>query len=130
MTTTTDHKELVQRALADLLGPGGVDAVAPLLSEDFLHHRPDATTSTKKEWLASVEAALVPLAGMRVEVLHLLADGGHVVVHSRRTHPSGVEITVVDLLRIEDGLITEVWEIIEPAAEAAAHLEWWQPAGR
>ncbi|WP_020140978.1 nuclear transport factor 2 family protein [Streptomyces sp. 351MFTsu5.1] len=128
---TTDNKAVVQGALTKLIETGSVDALAPLLSDDFVHHRPDSTASTKEEWLAAVQAALVPLAEMRVEIYHLLADGDHVVMHSRRQLPNGgPEIAVVDIWRIDEGLIAEGWEIVEPTAQAAANLVWWeQPAG-
>lgn len=127
---TAENKTVVGRALAELIETGSADGLAPLLSDDFVHHRPDATTSTKAQWLRAVEAALTPLAGMRVEIHHLLAEGDHVVMHSRRSLPGGgPEIAVVDIWRIDDGLIAEGWEIIEPVAEAAAHLTWWsEPA--
>ncbi len=121
-----DHKLIVQRALAELVGTGDVDALGKVLSDDFVHHRPDATSRTKAEWLAAVRAS--PLGDMRVDVLHLLADGDHVVMHSRRHHPgTGAEITGVDIWRFDDGLIAEAWEILEPADSAAAHLVWWEP---
>ncbi|GGU95843.1 hypothetical protein GCM10010182_10440 [Actinomadura cremea] len=127
---TTENRELVERALAGLIGTGDVDALGRFLSDDFVHHRPDATSSTKTEWLAAVRAALVPTAGMRVEIEHMLADGDHVVMHSRRRLPDGgPEIVVVDVWRIDGGLIAEGWEIIEPVARAAANLVWWEPAG-
>ncbi|MEO3821912.1 nuclear transport factor 2 family protein [Plantactinospora sp. B24E8] len=123
---TTENKTIVQRALAGLIETRNVDAVAPFLSEDFVHHRPGSITSTKTEWLAAVGAALVPLAGMQVEVHQILADGDHVVVHSRRWLPdSGPEIAVVDICRLDGGLIAEAWEIIEPVAQVAANLVWW-----
>ncbi|EFL43399.1 conserved hypothetical protein [Streptomyces griseoflavus Tu4000] len=128
---TTDHKSIVGRALAELIETGSVDALEPLLSDDFVHHRPDSTSSTKSEWLAAVHAALTPLADMRVEIHHLLAEGDHVVMHSRRELPEpGPTIAVVDIWRIDDGLIAEAWEIIEPVAHAAANLSWWKPAER
>ncbi|WP_328475740.1 nuclear transport factor 2 family protein [Streptomyces sp. NBC_00377] len=128
---TTDNKSIVQRALAELIQAGSVDALEPLLSDDFVHHRPDSTSSTKAEWLDAVQAALIPLADIRVDVHHLLADGDHVVMHSRRRLPdAGPEIAVVDIWRIDEGLITEGWEIIEPVAQAAANLVWWEPAER
>ncbi|MFG1898069.1 nuclear transport factor 2 family protein [Micromonospora zamorensis] len=126
---TSENKGIVQRALAGLIETGDVDILASFLSDDFLHHRSDSTTSTKVEWLAAVQAALEPTAGMQVEILHLLADTDHVVVHSRRRLPDvGPEIVVVDVLRVADGLISEVWEIIEPVAQAAANGAWWEPA--
>ncbi|MEW9555849.1 nuclear transport factor 2 family protein [Nonomuraea sp. NPDC050783] len=130
-STTPDNKTILQRALSALVETGDVDALAPLLSDGFVHHRPDGTSSTKARWLDAVRTALVPLAGMRVEVRHLLAEGDHVVMHSRRWLPEGgPEITVVDIWRLDGGLIAEGWEIIEPTAQARAHLTWWEPAGR
>ncbi|MFI6783234.1 nuclear transport factor 2 family protein [Micromonospora sp. NPDC050276] len=126
---STENKTIVGQALAGLVDTGDVDTLASYLSEDFTHHRSDSTTSTKAQWLAAVRAALGPTAGMQVDILHLLADGDHVVVHSRRRLPTaGPEIVVVDVLRIADGLIAEVWEIIEPATQAAANGAWWDSA--
>jgi predicted SnoaL-like aldol condensation-catalyzing enzyme len=126
---TTQNKSIVERALAELIGTGDVDALEPLLSDDFVHHRPDSTSSTKAEWLAAVRA--VPIADLRVEVHHVLADGDHVVMHSRRWLPgAGPGIAGVDIWRLDDGLIAEGWEIIEPVAEAAANMVWWEPAQR
>jgi predicted SnoaL-like aldol condensation-catalyzing enzyme len=127
-STTTDNKSIVARAFAGLVETGDVASIEQVLSDGFVHHRPDSTSSTKAEWLASVGASLEKIAGMAVEVQHVLADGNHVVMQSRRWLPSGPEITVVDVMRFEDGLIAEAWETIEPAAEAAGHLEWWAAA--
>ncbi len=127
---TTENKDLVQRALSALLGTGNVEALAPFLSEGFVHHRPDATSRTKSEWLAAVQAALGPLTGMDVAIQHLLADGDRVVMHSSRRLPAGQRIVVVDIWRIEDGRIAEAWEIIEPVAHAAANFRWWENAQR
>ena len=126
---TTENKTIVQQALAELITTGSVDGLEPLLRDDFVHHRPDSTSSTKAEWLAAVSAALVPLAEMRVEISHVLADGEYVVMHSRRWLPdAGPGIAVVDIWRLADGLIAEAWEIIEPVAHAPGNLLWWELA--
>lgn len=125
---TTANKTIVQRALAGLIETGDVDALARFLRDDFVHHRPGSTTSTKQGWLAAVRTALVPLAGMQVEIHQVLADGDRVVVHSRRWLPDGgPEIVVVDIWRLDDGLIAEGWEIIEPVAQVAVNQVWWNP---
>ncbi|WP_238432897.1 nuclear transport factor 2 family protein [Micromonospora tarensis] len=128
---TIENRDIVGRALATLIETGDVDSLASSLSEDFVHHRSDSTTSTKAQWLARVRAALGPTAGMRVDVTHLLADGDHVVVHSRRWLPdAGPELVVVDVVRVAEGLIAEMWEIIEPAADTAANTAWWDAAAQ
>jgi predicted SnoaL-like aldol condensation-catalyzing enzyme len=126
---TAENKALVQRALAGLIEAGDVDSLTQFLSDDFVHHRPGPITSTKEEWLAAVRAALTHIAGMRVEIHQMMADGDHVMMHSRRRLPeAGPEIAVVDIWRFDDGLIAEAWEIIEPVAQAAANLAWWEPS--
>nr|WP_246497119.1 nuclear transport factor 2 family protein [Sphaerisporangium rubeum] len=117
------------QALTTLVATGDVDALAPLLTDDFRHHRPDSASTAKAEWLAAVRAALVPLAGMRVEIHHVLADGDHVAMYSHRRLPgAGPEIAVVDIWRLDNGLIAEAWELIEPVSQAAANLTWWRTA--
>jgi predicted SnoaL-like aldol condensation-catalyzing enzyme len=119
-----DNKQIIERALSKFIATGDIDSLGAVLHDQFVHHRPDSTSS-KAEWLAAVRA--VPIADLRVEVHHLLADGAHVVMHStRRLTGHGPAITGVDIWRLEDGLIVEGWEILEPAAEAAAHLVWWK----
>lgn len=129
-STATDNRTIVGQAFAGLVETGDVASIERVLSDGFVHHRPDSTSSTKAEWLASMRASLEHIAGMQVEIKHLLADGDHVILHSRRRLPSGPEITVVDIMRFQDGLITEVWETIEPTSEAASHLTWWAPEER
>jgi predicted SnoaL-like aldol condensation-catalyzing enzyme len=108
--------------------PGGIDALAASLTDDFRHHRPDATVKNKSEWLAAVRDAIGPTVGMQIEILHLLSEGDHVMVHSRRRLPDvGPEVVVVDILRIQEELVAEIWEVIEPVSHAAANLMWWEP---
>jgi len=123
---TTQNKQLVQQALGQLIGDGGVTALEPLLSNDFRHHRPDDRTRTKAEWLTDVGNALTHLAAMKVEILHVLSDGDHVVVHSRRHLPGGGPgIAVVDILRIADDQIAEAWELIDLVGAMTTAAVYW-----
>jgi predicted SnoaL-like aldol condensation-catalyzing enzyme len=124
-TDAARNRATVERAFAALVATGDADVLASALRDDFVHHRPDADRS-KDEWLDAVRRAMPPLAGMQVEIDHLLADGSHVVMRSRRRLPDrDRSITVVDVWRFERGLIAEAWEVIEPDAEGAAHFTWW-----
>jgi predicted SnoaL-like aldol condensation-catalyzing enzyme len=125
---TTDTKAAAMQAFALLLETGDTDVLEPLLSDGFVHHRPDGT-STRAEWLAAVRGAFDHLADMEIEVHHVMGEGNLVMVHARRWLPEGgPEIVTVDILRFENDQVTEAWEIIEPLAEAASHLTWWEPA--
>ncbi|WP_249999143.1 nuclear transport factor 2 family protein [Actinoplanes sp. M2I2] len=124
---TEANKRIVQRALSGLVETGDTDTLGSFLSEDFVHHRPGPAGRTKAAWLADVRAAQGPLAAMRVEVRHLVADDQYVMVHSaRRLGDAGPQVAVVDICRLEGGLIAEIWETIEPVSQAPANLRWWE----
>ncbi|MFI0410546.1 nuclear transport factor 2 family protein [Actinomadura sp. 3N508] len=123
-----ENKSIVQKAMADLLRTGDVDALGTVLSDEFVHHRPDSSTA-KEEWLGRVRAAWGHIADMQVDVLQILADGDYVVLRTRRRLPGGgPEVVIVDTWRFDGGLIAEAWEVIEPVAQAAANLRWWATA--
>jgi hypothetical protein len=94
-----------------LYGKGDLDAVAPLLRDDFTDHGLPFRTATKADWIAA--ARNLPLAGMRIDIRRLVAEGDHVTMFSRRRLPGGVDIAVADVFRVQDGLIAERWEIVE-----------------
>jgi len=58
-------------------------------------------------------------AGSRWEHGILVAEGHHVMIHSRYSHPDGSAIVVVDIMRIEDGVFQEHWDVIQPEASEA-----------
>ncbi|MEV8335946.1 ester cyclase [Streptomyces niveus] len=108
---SNDNKDLVLNCLK-LYGAGDLDAVAPLLRDDYADHGLPFRTATKAEWIA--EARKLPLAELRVDIRCLVAEGDHVTMFSRRSLPDGaLDIAVADIFRIQDGLIAERWEIVE-----------------
>ena len=129
-TTASDagaeHVRTVERVLGEVFGAGDLGALEPVLADDFVHHRPDGSSRGRAEWVEAVRETVAGAAGVQVEVRHLLADGDHVVLHSVRRLPGGPDVAGVDLWRFDGGRVAEAWEILEPAAEAAGHVRWWE----
>jgi predicted SnoaL-like aldol condensation-catalyzing enzyme len=108
---STDPKELVLTCL-DLYGKGDLDAVAPLLRDDYADHGLPFRTSTKAEWIAAARA--LPLSETRIDIHRLMTEGEYVTMFSRRWLPGlGLDIAVADVFRLRDGLIAERWEVVE-----------------
>lgn len=112
-TAPSDPKELVLACL-ERYGSGDLDAVAPLLRDDYTDHGLPFRTATKADWLAVARG--LPLAEMKVDLRMLLAEGDYVTMFSRRQLP-GLDIAVADVFRIQDGLIAERWEVVEQIPE-------------
>ncbi|MFD3521930.1 nuclear transport factor 2 family protein [Streptomyces sp. NPDC058653] len=109
---STENKKLVLTCV-ELYGKGDLDAVVPLLRDDYVDHGLPFRTATRADWLA--KARKLPLAELRIDIRRLLAEGDHVTMFSRRWLPAaGLDIAVADVFRIEGGLIAERWEVVEP----------------
>jgi predicted SnoaL-like aldol condensation-catalyzing enzyme len=109
----TDNKQLILDCLARYGEGDHLDAVAPLLRDDYTDHGLPFQTSTKAAWIAV--ARELPLADMRIDIRRLMSEGDYVMMYSRRSLPDGaLDIAVADVFRVEDGLIAERWEIVEP----------------
>ncbi|MFC9246234.1 nuclear transport factor 2 family protein [Streptomyces sp. NPDC057136] len=114
---STDYRNLVLNCL-ELYGKADLDAVAPLLRDDYVDHGLPFQTSTKADWIAA--ARKLPLAEMRIDIRRLVAEGDYVTMFSRRWLPGGeLDIVVADIFRLQDGLIAERWEIVEQIAADA-----------
>lgn len=107
----TDSKQLVLTCL-ELYGKGDIEAVAPLLRDDYVDHGLPFRTSTKADWIAA--ARKLPLAALRIDIRRLVAEDDYVTMFSRRRLPGGeLDIAVADIFRLQDGLIAERWEVVE-----------------
>ncbi|WP_051265330.1 nuclear transport factor 2 family protein [Nakamurella lactea] len=107
-----DQKRLVITAMQELIGKGNLDAVEPLMREDFVDHNPQVSTSSRADWIAFFRD--FPLKQMRIEILRLFADDEFVTMFSRRWLADGSVILVSDVFRVTDGLIAEHWEVVQP----------------
>ena len=124
-----DDKAVMQRFIDEVINGKNLDLIDELLSEDFVEHEelPGLAPGREgvKQFFAMFQAAVPDL---RFDVQHLLGDGDLVVAHctATGTHSGGdfmgvpasgksVEFTVIDLVRIRDGLGVEHWGVADMA---------------
>jgi predicted SnoaL-like aldol condensation-catalyzing enzyme len=55
-------------------------------------------------------------AGSKWEHSIMIAEGDYVMIHSRYSNREGSAIVVVDIMRIQDGVFEEHWDVIQPEA--------------
>jgi predicted SnoaL-like aldol condensation-catalyzing enzyme len=46
----------------------------------------------------------------------MMAEGDYVMAHGRYTNPDGSAIVVVDIMRIQDSVFQEHWDVIQDEA--------------
>ena len=49
----------------------------------------------------------------------MMAEGDYVMIHSRYSNPDGSALVVVDIMRIQDGIFAEHWDVIQTEASMA-----------
>ncbi|GAB2698557.1 nuclear transport factor 2 family protein [Nocardia thraciensis] len=62
----------------------------------------------------------VALARATQDVVRVVADDTLVAVHIRLTTDGG-ETAIVDLFRLEDGLVVEHWDVVQPVPATLPH---------
>jgi steroid delta-isomerase-like uncharacterized protein len=118
------NKELARRYLEEVWGMGNVVAEEELLATDFVDHMPPAgTPPTREGHQRSLVMFRTAFPDMKITVEDLIAEGDKVVdrwtVTGTQTGdlfgmtPTGkrIEISGMDILRIEDGKIREIWHV-------------------
>jgi predicted SnoaL-like aldol condensation-catalyzing enzyme len=110
------NKETIRRCYEEFFGKGNLDAAVGLIHEDFVQHSPDSP-SGRDAYLEHLRHAA--FAGGTSRIHRIIAEGEYVVVHHHMTLPGddGRGMAVVDLWRLEDGLVVEHWDIEQPIPE-------------
>jgi predicted SnoaL-like aldol condensation-catalyzing enzyme len=117
MTTQAEkNRELALQGFQEF-AQGNIDVLRTLLREDFIEHSPD-NPSGRDAFIEFIRTA--PLATSRLDLKRVIADDTYVVMHYHLTRPDddGAGQAVVDIWRLEDGLIVEHWDTVQAVPSA------------
>ncbi|MGC7095345.1 nuclear transport factor 2 family protein [Amycolatopsis lurida] len=124
-TAAETNRDLVLKAFAQFAA-GDIDAALTQLHPDFISHNPsvphDPETATGRQAFADFfrgpRGQALIAAGSGVQ--RVIADDTLVAVHNRIGMPGG-DIAAVDIFRVQDGLIAEHWDVVQPVPERPAN---------
>ncbi|MFI7128520.1 nuclear transport factor 2 family protein [Nonomuraea sp. NPDC050153] len=108
------NKEIVLRGFSEFAA-GNVEILRGLLREDFVEHSP-GNPSGRDAFIEFIASS--PVAGARLDLKRVVAEGEHVVLHYHMV-PPGEErgIAVVDIWRMVDGQVAEHWDVVQPVPD-------------
>jgi len=125
---TEDNKALVTKFINDILLGGQMDQITSFINpEEYIQHN-----SAVADGLNGFGAAMAYFAEnglvMEYNKLHkVLGEGNFVLSMSEGKFGKGEHVAFYDLFRIEDGLIVEHWDVIQPIPEKA---DWKNKNGK
>lgn len=110
------NKDLVLKAFAEFTA-GNFEALRAFLREDFVEHSP-GNPSGRDAFVDFI--ANSPLTDARLDLKRVVAEGDYVVLHYHLTFPSDERgQAVVDIWRLEDGMVVEHWDVVQPVPAPA-----------
>jgi predicted SnoaL-like aldol condensation-catalyzing enzyme len=104
---------LVRGLFDEVLNPMDSSAVDRFIAADYIQHNPNVETGR-----APLKAFLDFIRRENPQGVHdvkrMFADGDHVIVHYHvRRWPDDIGWAVIDIFRIENGLIAEHWDVAQ-----------------
>ena len=115
MPTNEQNKRLVLEAFDTLFNKRNYASAEKFWSPDYIQH--SAHIEPGRDGLFNLVKALPPT--LRYEPGTIVADGDFVIVHGRFSGFQPVNWIAADILRIEDGLLVEHWDVIQDEATEA-----------
>jgi predicted SnoaL-like aldol condensation-catalyzing enzyme len=121
MSQEAANKMLVERLYREFFNGRDLSVPEQIVAENYIQHNPslpDGRAILIRAFAAYFQAA----PELRVSVKRMVAEGNLVVVHSHwQDRPTDRGNAVVDVYRIENGLIAEHWDVLQPVPETAAN---------
>ena len=108
--------DLVTRLFAEVLNPLDSTAVDRFIAPDYIQHSRLAAPGRNglKTFLDGARAASPQAVH---DVKRSFVDGDHVIVHYHvRRWPDDPGLAVIDIFRIDNGLIAEHWDVLQDVA--------------
>lgn len=109
-----DHKELIQSFYEEFFNRHIVEAADRCVREDYIQHNPGLGQGREalKQAFAEKFAAN---PDFRLEIIMLIAEADKVAVYLKNVDAAGnTRARVVDIYRIEDGMLAEHWDVLMP----------------
>src|SRR2546425_10292533 len=111
-TLETKNKARVLEAFDTLFNRRDYAAAEKFWSSDYIQH--SAHIRPGREGLFNLVKTLPPT--LKYEPGTIVADGDFVIVHGRFSGFQPVSWIAADILRIEDGMLVEHWDVIQDEA--------------
>jgi predicted SnoaL-like aldol condensation-catalyzing enzyme len=111
-TTTEQNKRLVLEGFDTLFNKRDYAAAEKFWSPDYIQH--SAHIEPGREGLFNLVKTLPPT--LKYEPGTIVAEKDFVIVHGRFSGFQPVNWIVADILRIEDGVFAEHWDVIQDEA--------------
>ena len=104
------NKELVLKVYDEVFNGADLSNVSEYIKEDYIQHNP--TVEDGREGFIKFMNGFLSMKP-HVEIINALENEDHVGIFFKCTMGNGMVNKVMDIYRIEDGMLAEHWDILE-----------------
>jgi predicted SnoaL-like aldol condensation-catalyzing enzyme len=111
------NKGMAVHVLKGLFEDGDLSVADRYIRPDYIQHNPNAADGTEplKQF---VRAGTTQYPNLRYNIARVLAEGDMVLVHANVVYELGSRgQSVVDIFRIQDGMLAEHWDVLQDVPE-------------
>lgn len=113
------NKKLVADFYQQLFGDKDLSAIDKYIGDVYIQHNPglpdgkEALKEGASQWFKGAPKE-------KISIQHIAADGNFVYIHTKANRGPKV-VSVIDIFRVENGKITEHWDVIQEVPEKSAN---------
>lgn len=109
-----DNKQLALTAITDVFVKRDITAFDKYFSENYIQHNPTFPNGTEflKQLVPNLPSDLTYEPGLVTD------SGNFVMIHGRYENWNGKNVIGVDIFKIENGKITEHWDVLQEEVTA------------
>ena len=113
------NKKMVAEFYQALFGDKNIEVIDKYIAEDYIQHNPmaadgrEALKNALKGWFENASKE-------QIDIRRIGADGDLVFLHTKNNF-GGKTFSVIDIFRIENGIIAEHWDVIQQVPDSAAN---------
>jgi len=120
---TQKNKALVVDYYNKVVIEGNVDLIGNYVAKDYIQHSPFVPGG--RDALAGLIANVIHSPEVKkpfAEIVRVVAEGDLVLLHVHAFNwPDANGTAIVDMFRVEDGIIVEHWDVVQPVPESSVN---------
>ena len=108
------NREIIEGFYREFFNEHNVESALNYVREDYIQHNPGVTQG-RAGIMEGFRQKFITEPTFHLEIQKIISEGDMAAVYLKNVDPEGkTKARVVDIYRIQDGLLAEHWDVLQP----------------